>query len=178
MKRIIVCILILTTILGYSQSPDWALINASVKFKIKNAGFNVEGKFDSPQTMIQFDGSKGFGNTIEASIDAKSINTSNGTRDGHLKKVEYFDAQKFPKISMKATLFSKEKDGSYKGFFKIIIKDKSKDFFIPFTFAEKDGVGVFKASFSINRLDFNVGESSMILSNNVNIYVELNVKKK
>lgn len=161
-----------------SQNSNWVLTSASINFKIKNVGFDVDGKFNSPQIMIQFDGSKGFGNTIEASIDANSINTSNGTRDEHLKKEEYFDVIKFPKINMKASLFSKEKDGSFKGFFKLTIKDKSKDFFIPFTFTEKDGFGVFKASFAINRLDYSIGKSSMILANQVNIFIELQVEKK
>ena len=160
-----------------AQNSNWILTSASINFKIKNAGFTVDGRFDSPQTTIQFDGSKGFGNIIEATIEAKSINTNIATRDGHLKKEEYFDVQKFPKIIMKATLFSKENGGGYKGFFKLTIKGNSKDFFVPFTFIEKDGIGAFKASFNINRLDYNIGKQSMILSNQVNISIDLNVKR-
>lgn len=178
MRLLLLNFFLVYTFISTSQNSVWILTSASINFKIKNAGFDVGGKFSSPQVVIQFDGSKGFGNTIEASIDANSINTSNGTRDGHLKKEEYFDVIKFPKIKIKSSLFSKEKDGSFKGFFKLTIKDKSKDFFIPFTFSEKDGFGIFKASFTINRLDYGIGKSSMILSNQVNIFIELHVEKQ
>lgn len=161
-----------------AQNTDWEVNSFNVKFKIKNAGLNVDGLFTGLVCKINFDDTKNYGNSIDASIDSKSVNTNNKSRDGHLKKAEYFDVDKFPKILMKATVFSKEKDGSYKGYFKITIKDKSKDMFIPFTFSEKDGKASFKGSFIINRLDFNVGESSMVLSNNVTLFLEVNTIKK
>ena len=129
-------------------------------------------------SKIIFDASKGFGNSIDATIDAKSINTGNGTRDGHLKKVDYFDVVGFPTINMKAALFGKEVDGSFRGYFKLTMKGKTKDVLIPFTFTEKDGKATLKGTFTINRLDFGVGESSMILSNNATVTIEVNATKK
>ena len=163
---------------SFSQNTEWTVNSATVKFKIKNAGFIVDGAFTGLTAKISFDETKSYGNFIEATVDSKSINTGNGSRDGHLKKAEYFDVEKYPKITMKATVFSKEKDGTYKGYFKITMKDKSKDLFVPFTFSEKDGKTNFKGSFTINRLDFTVGESSMILSNNVTLFLEVNAIKK
>lgn len=183
MIKIFSILLILSsTTFGFSQTasqyPEWVATSSSVKFKIKNAGFNVDGVFSGLISKIQFDGSKSFGNLIEATIDANTVNTNSGGRDAHLKKPDYFNVSKFPKISMKATLITKEKDGTYKGYFKLTIKDKSKDFFIPFLFEEKDGKGTFTAKFTINRLDFNIGESSMILADTVIMSIEINVLKK
>lgn len=160
------------------QNQEWIVLSSSVKFKIKNAGFSVDGTFSGVSTKIFFDPTKANGNSIDASIDSKSINTGNGTRDGHLKKEEYFDVANYPVINMKATSFSKEKDGGFKGYFKLTIKGKSKDVLVPFTFIEKDGKALIKGSFTMNRLDFGVGESSMILSDIATITIEVNATKK
>lgn len=163
---------------GYTvtaQNKEWKVVSSSIKFKIKNAGFNVEGSFSGLAAKIIFDNDKIIGNMMEASIDAKSINTNNGSRDGHLRKVEYFDVATFPKITMAATLFGKDKDGGWRGYFKLTIKNKTKEIAVPFTFVEKDGKAIIKGSFTINRLDFGVGGSSMILSDYATINIEVMV---
>jgi polyisoprenoid-binding protein YceI len=161
-----------------TQNQEWVVSASTVKFKIKNAGFNIDGTFGGLTAKIIFDTSKGYGNSIDATIDSKSVNTGNGTRDGHLKKTEYFDIVSFPILNMKTNLIAKEKDGSFKGYFKLTIKRKTKDVLVPFTFTEKDGKAIIKGSFIINRLDFGVGESSMILSDNATITIEVNAIKK
>ena len=170
--------LILTGFSYKAQNTEWAVASSTVLFKIKNAGFTVDGKFGAINATIVFDETKNSGNSIEATIDSKAINTGNGTRDGHLKKEEYFWVDKFPKIQMKATLFGKETNGTFRGYFKLTIKDKTKDVLVPFSFTQKDGKGVFKGTFTINRLDYGVGENSMILSDNATITIEVNVIKK
>ena len=160
------------------QNQEWVVTSSSIKFKIKNAGFTVDGSLSGLTAKIIFDATKGYGNSIDAVMDAKSINTGNESRDGHLKKTEYFDVLNFPSINMKSTLFGKETDGSFKGYFKLTIKGKTKDVVVPFSFIEKDGKGILKGTFTIDRLDFGVGESSMILSDRVIITIEVNVIKK
>lgn len=181
-KKIVFAALYLFVIISNAQTTstntEWSVVSSSVKFKIKNAGFNVDGTFTGLVAIVRFDASKSYGNSIEASIDAKSVNTKNESRDHHLKKADYFDVEKYPKITMKATIFSKEKDGSYKGYFKLTIKNKSSDFFVPFTIIEKDGKMTMNATFTINRLDYGVGESSMILSNNATITINVILAKK
>lgn len=160
------------------QNQEWFVSSATITFKIKNAGFYVDGSFTGLSAKIFFDGSKNYGNSIEASLDSKSIITGNGSRDGHLKKPSYFDIENFPTISMKANLFGKEPNGNFRGHFKLTIKGKTKDIIIPFTFTEKDSKAIFKGTFTINRLDFGVGESSIVLSNNVIVSLEVHSNKK
>ena len=49
---------------------------------------------------------------------------------------------------------------------------------MPFTFTNKGETGVFKGKMKLDRLDFNVGESGFMLSDDVNLDITLNVKKK
>ena len=75
------------------------------KFKI------YEGKVSS-KADIDFTDAK-----IEFSVDAGSINTDDEKRDGHLKSADFFDVEKFPKI----TFVSKSmKPGKIKGTYTLI----------------------------------------------------------
>ncbi|MDX2129406.1 MAG: YceI family protein [Chloroherpetonaceae bacterium] len=40
--------------------------------------------------------------TVELTIDAASVNTEDPKRDGHLKGADFFDVEKFPKITFKS----------------------------------------------------------------------------
>ena len=182
-KNILFSILIFINLIIFTQNlkgqnQEWQVNSSSIKFQIKNAGFTVDGAFSGLTVKIIFDASKGFGNSIDASIDAKTINTGNGSRDGHLKKTDYFDVVSFPTIKMKASLFGKEANGDFRGHFKLTLKGQTKDVLVPFSFIEKEGKAILKGTFTINRLDFGVGESSMILSNNAVVTIEVNASKK
>lgn len=137
----------------------------------------VNGSFSGLSAAISFDPSKSFGNKMEASIEASTINTSINSRDTHLKKEEYFSVDKFPKITMKASTFSKEADGKYKGFFTLTIKGTSNMVPVIFSFTETGNKAKLQGSFKINRLDYKVGESSWIMSNDVVISIDVDIVK-
>jgi polyisoprenoid-binding protein YceI len=180
LNKFLFLFLILYSHSGITQNKantEWLVVSSSITFKIKNAGIVVNGSFIGLNAKINFDASKNVGNFIQASVDAKSIDTDNSTRNGHLKKEEYFNVEKYPKISLISTFFGKDKDG-FRGYFNLTIKDKTKQVAIPFTYIEKTGKAVFKGSFTINRLDFGVGQSSIILSDNVTVNIEVNVQKR
>jgi len=178
LKILAIVVLTLAGFASKSQNTEWSIVSSTVTFKIKNAGFTVDGKLGAVTGKIVFDAAKSYSNNIDVSIDSKSLNTNNSSRDGHLKKKEYFDVQTYPLINMKANLFGKEKDGTFKGYFKLSLKNTTKDLVIPFSFIETAGKATFKGIFTINRLDYGIGESSMILSDNTTITIQVNVVKK
>ena len=178
MKKIYLTLLGIMSFLSVvAQSQAWKVTNSKITFKIKNAGLTVDGSFKGLEANIHFDPAKAYGNKIEASIDVKTINTSIDARDKHLKKEEYFDADKFPRISMTATSFSKGDDGKFKGFFNVTIKGNTKTVPVIFTFTETNGKATFMGTFKINRLDFKVGESSWVMSDDVNITIVVEAEK-
>lgn len=178
MKKILAIVIVFMISLSASaQNQVWKVTNSKVTFKIKNAGLTVDGSFKGLEADIQFDPSKGFGNKIEASVDVKTINTSINARDNHLKKEEYFDAEKFPRITMKSSSFSKGDDGKFKGFFSVSIKGTTKIVPVMFSFVETNGKATFSGSFKLNRLDYKVGESSWVMSDEVNITIVVEAVK-
>ncbi len=183
MNRIVIIFtaIIFFTLTGFNykaQNTEWIIVSSSVSFNIKNSVFTVYGKFGAVTGSIIFDAAKSYSNSIDVSLDSKSIDTDNTIRDRHLKKKEYFDVDTYPRIKMKALLFNKEKDGTFKGYFTLTLKNKTRDVVIPFTFTEIGDKGEFKGKFTINRLDYDVGESSMILADNLTITIKVNVEKK
>lgn len=165
------------SLLSVAQNTEWKVTSSVITFKIKNAGITVDGVFSALNATVIFDPNKGFGNKIEASIEAGTVNTGNNARDTHLKKEEYFSVGKFPKISMKASTFSKEADGRFKGFFTLTIKGTSNTIPVVFSFVEAGTKGKLQTEFKINRLEYRVGEKSLLTSNDVIINIEVNVIK-
>jgi polyisoprenoid-binding protein YceI len=88
-----------------SVSNQW-IIDASHS----NAGFtvkhmmitNVRGEFTKLEGNVSWDPSKPEATQIEAVIDVASISTREEKRDGHLKSPDFFDVEKYPKITFKS----------------------------------------------------------------------------
>ena len=93
-------------------------------------------------------------------------------RDNHLKKEEYFNAEKYPNISFVSTGIKPDNNG-YTISGSLTIKGISKNISFPFTAVAQNGGMLFTGNFSINRKDFNVGEGSAVLSNNVDVSLKV-----
>lgn len=170
--------LLLASLHGMAQNQAWSVSSSDITFKIKNAGLTVSGSFGVPDAKIVFDGEKAAGNKIEASLDAKSINTGITARDNHLRKAEYFDAETYPKIRMNANLFSKQGPGKYTGYFSLTLKNTTRAVSVPFEFREAGNQATFTGSFTINRRDFGIGSSSWIMADDVIVTIVVTAIKK
>jgi polyisoprenoid-binding protein YceI len=77
--------------------------HSGVGFKVRHLFTKVPGRFSTFSGAIQFDPAKPAATRVTVEIDAASINTDNAKRDGHLKSPDFFDVEKFPKITFKST---------------------------------------------------------------------------
>ena len=161
-----------------SLATNWAPTTASVKFYIKNAGLTVDGSLSGLSASVNFDPSDLTNSKITAAVKVNTIKTGIDARDTHLKSEDYFDAAKYPKIEMESTSFIKKDGNNFIGKFNLSIKGKSKSISMPFSFDEANDKATFKGSFTIDRLDFGVGESSFVLSDDVKVKLTLNSTKK
>lgn len=149
------------------------IVSSSITFKIKNAGLTVNGSFGGFTGDINFNPELYKQAKMKASVDVNTISTGIAARDKHLKKEEYFDAVKFPTITMVSSFFGKE-GNQFNGYFKLTIKGVTKDIVIPFTFDNN----IIKGEFTLNRKDFNVVGSSIIMSDEVKISIQINTSTK
>jgi len=164
---------------GLNGSAQYAPVDAgsSVKFRIRNFGFGVTGGFTGLSGKIQFDPAHLGDAVFDVSVDASTVNTDNSMRDDHLKRADYFDAQKYPHIRLvSASVTSGSKKGVFLFSGKLMLKNHVKELSFPFTAETEGGGGYrFRGGFSINRKEFEVGGTSTISDN---LDVELDVIAK
>lgn len=147
---------------------------SSIQFTIKNMGFPVSGTLSGIQGVIQLDLQNPSKSDFQVSLNSATINTRSKGRDNHIRKDDFLSVLTHPEIKFKSTKITGDPgNGQFQLQGILTIKGVSKPIAFPFQ-VKKEAAGFrFTGSFSINRLDFNVGESSWILSSSV--VVKLNV---
>ena len=98
------------------ETTKWAIdpTHSEIGFKVKHMMFtNVSGKFENYDATVTTTGDNFENAVIEFSADINSIDTRNADRDNHLKSADFFDAENHPKLTFKATSFTKVNDENY-----------------------------------------------------------------
>jgi polyisoprenoid-binding protein YceI len=75
--------------------PGHSLAQFSVRHMIVS---NVRGQFDGPTGTVVYDPKDPSSLRVEATLDARTIDTHNPDRDKDLKGPQFFDVEKFPAI--------------------------------------------------------------------------------
>lgn len=137
--------------------------NSTLKFTIKNLGFDVGGSFSGFDGNINFDPLNPTNANFDVSINAATINTDNNLRDGHLKSDSFFDVKNYPHIrlnSVKIAVTNKADTYLLNG--QLTIKGVSKPVSFPFTATPVADGYLFKGSFKMKRKDFGIGGTSTV----------------
>ena len=131
----------------------WVLdpAHSELTFKVKHMMIsNVQGEFKNLSVVV--DGDDLFKSTVNATIDASSINTNNEDRDNHLKSADFFDVENHKELSFKSSSFKQKDDDEYELKGILSIKGVSKEVTLDVEFGgiNKDPWGNEKAGFSIS----------------------------
>jgi polyisoprenoid-binding protein YceI len=153
------------------------ITKSAVTFTIKNLGINTGGSIGGVQANIMFDPNKLEASSIEATVDANTINTDNDMRDEHLKSDAYFDVAKYPRITIKSVSLKHKSGNNYTGQFNVTIKDKTQALEIPFTYIESGNTALFNGILKLKRTTFGVGSSSMVMSDDVTVTIDVETSK-
>src|SRR6186713_1711097 len=97
-------------------TTKWAIdpTHSEIGFKVKHMMFtNVSGKFENYEANIVTEEDDFTKATINFSANIDSINTGNTDRDNHLKSADFFDPENHPKMTFKASSFTKVDDDNY-----------------------------------------------------------------
>lgn len=155
-----------------SAQQSYTSIDAGSKihFVIKNFGIKTGGDFSGLKGTIKFDAAKLTASSFNVSVDAKTVNTDNNTRDGHLRKSEYFDVDKFPLLSFVSTKITQSSiAGRFYVFGNLTIKAVSKPIEFGFSATAKGKGYFFEGAFEINRRDFGVGGNSISMADKLTV---------
>lgn len=84
--------------------------HTNVDFSVKHMGIStVRGAFKVFSATGETD-DNGLPTKLSMEIDATTVDTNSEQRDGHLKSGDFFDTEKFPKITFASTKISGSKD--------------------------------------------------------------------
>lgn len=98
---------------GTARASNWEIdpAHTTAGFKVRHLMIsNVKGEFTGIAGTINLDEKDLLKSKIDVSMDVGSVNTGNAKRDEHLKTADFFDAQKFPKLTFKSTKIEKSGD--------------------------------------------------------------------
>lgn len=162
--------------------------HSEIEFKVKHLVIStVTGKFKSFDATLEANEDTFEGATINFNADIASIETGVTDRDNHLKSADFFDAEKFPKLTFESTSFEKVSEGSYKLVGHLTIKDVTKEVTLN---AEHGGTVVdpygqtkagFEISGEINRKEYGLTWSavteagSVVVGDNVKLIMNVQV---
>ncbi len=152
--------------------------SSKVNFKIKNFGSTVDGSLNGLKGTISFDAARLSNSKFDVTVNAATIDTGIGMRDNHLRKPDYFGATDFPLIrfvSTKVIASAKPNEAIITG--KLTIKKTTKEISFPFSYSLSNVGLQFKGEFQLNRRDFNVGGSSLSLSDELTVLLDVKTSK-
>lgn len=92
----------------YEIDPTHTSVHFSVRHMMVS---NVRGEFAKVTGTIRFDAENPAASTVEATIDASSINTRDTQRDGHLKSADFLDVEKFPTLTFRSKQVEPQEGG-------------------------------------------------------------------
>lgn len=129
-----------------------------VTFGFTIMGVPLEGNFKKLNTELSFDPANLTKAHARFDIDVASIDT--GSNDGNKEVVErlWFNVKAFPSCSFVSTGLKSLGGNRYQASGKLTIKGKTRDVETPVTFQANGTHGTFDGAFSINRLDYAIGE--------------------
>ncbi len=165
LKLIPLFILLLAASSLPAQQAPWGFdgVHSKISFNVTHLVISEVtgyfGKFSGQVTSYSDD----FANSkIDFEVDVKSISTDNETRDNHLRSADFFDSEKYPKITFKSKSFTKVDAKNYKLTGDFTIKDITKTITLDVVFGGtiQDPWGNTRAGFkikgNIDRFDYNL----------------------
>lgn len=148
--------------------------HSEIQFKVKHLVIStVTGSFKKFDATAETEGDTFEGAEIAFTAETDSINTNNAQRDEHLKSDDFFNAQKYPKLTFKSTAFEKTSDDRYKLTGDLTIRDITKKVTLDVLHGGtvEDPYGQTKAGFeitgSINRKEFDLKWNGVTEAGNV-----------
>jgi polyisoprenoid-binding protein YceI len=135
--------------------------HSDISFSVRHMVFaKVRGHFTKWSAQMVFDPADASKASVEASIDAASIDTREPQRDAHLRSPDFLDVEKFPTITFKSKRIESAGENRYRVVGDLTIHGTTREVTLD---VEQTGRGKdpwgnervgFVARTSINRLDY------------------------
>jgi polyisoprenoid-binding protein YceI len=172
-----------TAVTTWTADPTHSLVEFAVKHLVITT---VKGRFHDFEATLRIDESHPENSSVSASIDVASVDTDNPDRDTDLRSDNFFNAEKYPKITFRSTSVERVDDTHYKVHGDLTIRDVTKPVVLDTEFEGevKDPWGGRRAGFTattqISRREFGVKWNELIETGGAivgdNVKITLNIE--
>ncbi len=154
-----------------TATNTWTIdpVHSVAEFAVKHMMVStVKGRFRSMEGTIHIDEVNPTASWVTASIDVASIDTAEPKRDAHLRSDDFFNAERFPKMTFRSTRVERVDDTHWKVIGDLIIRDVTKEVVLDTEYEGqiKDAYGKQRAAFSaettLNRREFGLNWNGVI----------------
>ena len=166
--------------------------HTAASFAVKHLMIStVRGEFKGVAGTINWDDQDITKSTVDVTIDAKTVDTSEPNRDKDLKSDKFFDVEKYPTITFKSKRVEQVSVGKLKVTGELTIHGVTKEVVLDVegpSASVKDPWGNTRAAISattkVNRQDYgvkwnaNIDGGGVVVGDDVNITIDLEMIKK
>lgn len=188
MKKAILALSMALGAMSFSMAqdaPKWEIdpTHTDVDFTVKHFFSDVNGTFHDYSGEFYIDPENIENSKVTFQVKVNSVDTDNEKRDGHLMTDDFFNAEKFPKMSFESTGFKKKSGKKYVMIGNLTIKDVTKKVEIPFEIlgvmdhpmVENAELMGLKFDYSLMRTEYNVGTGKWALTKVVGDKVDIDI---
>ena len=182
MRSAVLCLLVLAMFPTGSraEAPVFEIMPAhsSIKFDVK-ASVKIAGKFDKWDASLTFTSPDETTGVLEITIQAASVDTGSGMKNGKLKSKAFFDVEQNPLITFKSTRIVKTGHETYEVDGDFTIRGVSNPEKLTFTVSGKGtGSGEIRGKMVFNRKDYGMNKGIPFIKIADHVDVDFHLKGK
>jgi polyisoprenoid-binding protein YceI len=164
-----------------AQAPVFEItpVESSIKFHVKSST-TIAGKFDTWNAKLTFASPDETSGVLEITIQAASVDTGSGLKNGKLKSKDFFDVEQNPLITFKSSKILQASTNSYEVDGDFTIRGVSNPEKLTLTISGKGtGSGEIKGAMVFNRKDYgmNSGIPFIKIADHVDVIFHLKGKR-
>ena len=153
-------------------------VRSSITFYVK-ASVAIKGKFDKWDAKLTFQSPEVSSGSLELTIQADSVDTGSGMKNGKLKGKDFFDSENNPTITFKSTKFVQTSPNTIEVDGDFTIRGATQQEKVTLVISHKEGhLGEIEGKMTFNRKDYGMNKGIPFVKIGDHVDVNLNVKMK
>ena len=183
MRLTVICLLASAVLPSVSraQAPVFEItpVESSIKFNVE-ASVAIKGSFDKWDAALTFTSPDLSTGVLEIKIQAATVDTGSGMKNGKLKGKDFFDVQQNPLITFRSAKIVQTGPDTFEVDGDFTIRGVSKPEKLTLTISGKGtGSGTIKGTMAFDRKDYgmNKGIPFIKIANRVEVTVDLRAKR-
>jgi polyisoprenoid-binding protein YceI len=183
MKWILPALLALAVVpsVSWAEAPVFTIVpsSSSVTFDVKKASLPIKGRFDKWTSTLTFTSPDLSTGVFEITVDAASVDTGSGLKNGKLKSGEFFDVKNNPVISFRSTKISQTGPGTVALAGDFTIRGVTKPQTVTLNVTRDASGGVIKGTMTFDRKDYgmNGGIPFVKIGDHVDVTIDMTAKR-